>query len=272
MTTTAPAAPLSTLASPLGPLRTLSDWRYITHRNLIRLVRNPEKLLMNIVMTVMFVLLFRYVFGGAIATPNGSYVDFLIPGIIVQSAVFISASTSMALAEDLNTGIIDRFRAMPIARSAVLAGRLASDTVENAIIVSITAAVGFAVGWRLDTSPLHLLALLGMSLLIGVALASVGAYVAFLLKKPAIVQSFGTIWMFPATFISGVFIPVETMPSWLEPVAAANPVTIWAEVLRDLTIGDGSPEAGDLAASFAWVAGLVVVFGLLAVRAYRRIE
>jgi ABC-2 type transport system permease protein/oleandomycin transport system permease protein len=253
-------------------MRVLSDWRYMTHRNLIRLVRNPEKLLMNVVMTVMFVLLFRYVFGGAIATPNGSYVNFLVPGIIVQSAVFISASTSMALAEDLSTGIIDRFRAMPIARSAVLAGRLLSDTVENTIIVVCTMAVGFAVGWRIDTSPLHLLALLGLTLLIGLAVASIGAYIGITLKKPAIVQSFGMIWMFPATFVSGVFIPVETMPGWLEAVAAANPVTIWSEVLRDLTIGDGSPEVSDLLASFAWIAGLVVAFGLLAVRAYRRIE
>ena len=248
----------------------LSDWRYLTKRNVLRLTRNPEKLLFNILQTLMFVLLFRYVFGGAIATPNGSYVDFLMPGIIVQSATFISISTAVGLADDINKGIIDRFRAMPIGRSAFMAARLISDSIENAILLSLTIITGVIVGWSLGGGVVSIIGMIALALLIGLSVGSVGAWTALTLKKPEMVQSFGLLWIFPLTFVSGIFVPNDTLPSLLKSFAEINPITIWARTLRSLSLAGESASISDVVLTLVTIAAVVLIFGALTVRSYRK--
>ncbi len=249
----------------------LSDWRYMTKRNVIRLTRNPEKLFFNVLQTLMFVLLFRFVFGGAIQTGDVSYVNFLMPGIIVQTSTFISLSAAVGLAEDINKGIIDRFRAMPVVRSAFIAGRLISDTIENTILVGFTVVAGVLVGWTLGGGALSIIAMVGLALLIGLAFASIGAATALTLKKPELVQSFGLIWIFPLTFVSGIFVPTDSLPSLLKSFASVNPVTIWARTLRSLSLAGESPSASDVLLTLVSIVAIVIASSALTVRAYRRL-
>jgi ABC-2 type transport system permease protein/oleandomycin transport system permease protein len=263
--------PLEVPAPGLGTrLRSgLVDTLTLTRREMMIWGRNPAFIVFAIVQPVMFVLLFRYVFGGAIhvAVPGG-YVDFLMPGIIAQSAAFGSFGTAIALARQIQRGVIDRFRAMPMARSAVLLGRLVADTIRLVMTLLVIVGVGYAVGFRFDNGagPAVLMVVLGVCF--GVTICTVSAFVGLAIKDEESVGSFGLIWLFPLTFVSAAFVPVASMPGWLQAFAKNQPVTIVIDEMRALALG--GPLALHAWQSALWLAGIAAVFVPLAVRAYRR--
>ena len=247
----------------------VSDVVTLTRRELTIWFRNPAYLFFTIIQPMMFVLLFRYVFGGAIpVNVPGGYVDFLMPGIIAQSAAFASFGTAIALARGLQKGVIDRFRAMPMARSAVLLGRLVADTLRLVVTLLVILAVGYAVGFRFHNGigPAVLMVLLGIAF--GVTICTVSAFVGLAIKDEESVGSFGLVWLFPLTFVSAAFVPVSSMPGWLQAFAKNQPVTIVIDEMRSLALG--GPLALHAWQSALWLAAIVAVFVPLAVRAYRR--
>lgn len=246
----------------------VSDALALTHRNLLRYVRLPQLLVFSTVQPVMFVLLFAFVFGGAIQVPGVSYVDFLMPGIFVQSVTFGANATGVGLADDLSRGMVDRFRSLPMARSAVLAGRTFADTVRNTFVVLLMTAVGYLIGFRVATGPLQALAALALVVAFGLAFSWISATIGMSVKDPEAAQAGGFIWVFPLVFASSAFVPVETMPGWLASFAGVNPITVTVDALRGLLIG--GPVARPLLAALAWVAGILAVFVPLAVHRYRR--
>ncbi|MGH9060911.1 MAG: ABC transporter permease, partial [Acidimicrobiales bacterium] len=241
-----------------------------TWRNLTHLYRVPALIIFTAVQPVMFTLLFRYVFGGAIHTSSGAYVEFLIPGILVQTAAFASFGTAIALAEELSKGVIDRFRSMPIARSAVLVGRLGSDTLRMLITILIILGVGYGIGFRVHTGPGRAIAMVLLSVGFGLAICCVSAFIGLTVKDQESVQGFALIWLFPLTFASGVFVPVSSMPDWLAAFARNNPVTIIAEAVRSLSLG--TPAGDTIWLSVVWIVAIIAVFLALAVRAYRLVS
>ena len=265
----APAAP--SLPSSPGPLVrarwAVSDTLTITRRNLLVWLRVPAFLVFTVVQPVMFVLLFRYVFGGAIPVP-GEYVDFLIPGILVQTAAFATFGTAIALAQELKKGVIDRLRSMPMARSAVLAGRLVADTGRMLVTILIVTGVGYAVGFRFDNGVLPAILMIVLATVFGLVICCISAYTGLAIGDEESVQAFGLIWIFPITFLSSAFVPIPTMPGWLQAFANNQPVTYVIDTMRALA--RGGPVEASLWKSIAWLAGIFVVFLPLAVRAYRR--
>jgi ABC transporter DrrB family efflux protein len=259
-----PAVPRARL--PLSAVA--SDALVITRRNLLHVVRTPDLLVFATLQPIVFLLLFRYVFGGAIKVPSGSYVDYLIPGIIVQTVVFGAPATSVGLAEDMTKGIIDRFRSLPMARSAVLAGRILADLVRNAFVVVLMVGVGVLVGFRIRNGLLTALAAVAIALLLGYALSWLFALVGLLVTDPESAQLAGLLPIFPLVFASSVFTPVDTMPGWLQAFAEVQPITRAADAVRALT--QGGPVAADLAWTAVWVVALLAVFAPLAVRRYSR--
>jgi ABC-2 type transport system permease protein len=247
----------------------VADALVLTRRSLLRYFRVPSLIIFSTVQPVMFVLLFRYVFGGAIPVQGTSYVDYLMPGIFVQTAAFGSMGTAIGLADDLSKGMIDRFRSLPMARSAVLAGRVASSTINMVFQVLLMTVVGVLVGFRFHGSAGAAIVGLGLLVLIGLAFSCISAFVGLQVRDPESAQAAGGIWIFPLVFASGVFVPVETMPGWLQGFARANPITIFVQALRGLA-GNG-PVATPLWQSLAWIAAIVLVFGPLAVRQYRKV-
>jgi ABC-2 type transport system permease protein len=248
----------------------VSDTLTMTRRELLIWFRVPALIFFTIIQPIMFVLLFRYVFAGAIPVHiPGGYVNFLMPGIIAQSAAFASFGTAIALARQIQKGVIDRFRSMPVARSAVLAGRLLSDTLRLSVTVLIILGVGYAVGFRFENGvgPAILMLLLGVAL--GVAVCCISAYVGLAIRDEESVGSFGLVWLFPLTFVSSAFVPVGTMPGWLQAFAKNQPISIVIEEMRSLALG--GPLALHAWQSVAWLAGIFVVFGTLAVRVYKRV-
>jgi ABC-2 type transport system permease protein/oleandomycin transport system permease protein len=249
--------------------RLVSDTLVIMERNLKRFPRAPELLMAFTVQPVMFVLLFRYVFGGAIRTPPGiSYADYLIPGIIVQNIAFGGFVTAIGLNEDVHKGLIDRFRSLPMARPAVLAGRTLSDTVTNLLSVTILVVTGLIIGFSFThTSVLEVIAGVGILLLFGFAFSWVFAFVGLLVSTPEAANSFGFIAVFPLTFISSAFVPPQFMPSALRAFANVNPFTIVVDAIRHLWIGQ--PAGNYVWGAVAWSIGILVVFAPLAVRRYQ---
>jgi ABC-2 type transport system permease protein/oleandomycin transport system permease protein len=240
----------------------------IAERNLIRLPRAPELLLAFTVQPIMFVLLFRYVFGGAIRTGNIPYVDFLIPGIIVQNIAFGGFVTAIGLNEDVHKGLIDRFRSLPMARPAVLAGRTISDIVTNALSVAVLLVTGVIIGFSFHTDFLHAIAGIGVLLLFGYAFSWFFAFVGLLVSSPESANSVGFIAVFPLTFISSAFVPVDTMPSALRAFANVNPFTIMVDAMRSLWLG--LPAKNYVWGALVWSLVILVVFAPLAVARYRR--
>ncbi|HZU78570.1 MAG TPA: ABC transporter permease [Acidimicrobiales bacterium] len=241
----------------------------LTIRDLRIWQRNPAFIFFTFVQPVMFVLLFRYVFGGAIPVKvPGGYVSFLMPGIIAQSAGFASFGTAIALARQLQKGVIDRFRAMPMARSAVLLGRLASDTIRLVVTVLVLTGVGYAVGFRFQNGFVPAVLMLVLGVVFGVTICTISAYVGLAIKDEESVGSFGLVWLFPLTFVSNAFVPVGSMPGWLQAFAKNQPVTIVIDEMRSLALG--GPLVEHAWQSALWLAGIVAVFVPLAVRAYRR--
>jgi ABC-2 type transport system permease protein len=245
-----------------------SDALVLTRRNLLRILRTPDLLVFATVQPIVVLLLFRYVFGGAIRVPDMSYVDYLIPGIIVQAVVFDAPATSVGIAEDMSRGIIDRFRSLPIARSAVLAGRILADLVRNAFVVGLMVAVGMLVGFRLHNGPLAALGAILVALLLGYALSWVFALVGLSVTDPEAAQVAGLLPIFPLVFASSVFTPVETMPGWLQAFAEVQPITRAADAVRALM--HGGPLSADLMWTGLWIVALLALFGPLAVRRYSR--
>jgi ABC transporter DrrB family efflux protein len=262
------------------PTRALSDVAVITRRNLLRTLRLPEVLVPSASMPVIFILMFTYVFGGAIqgALPpaaGGRYVNWLIPGLLAQFALFGGAGTASGLAEDLTKGVIDRFRSLPMASSAVLAGRTLSDLVRSAVTLTLMLAVGFGIGFRPQTGLGGLLAALAVGLLFGYAWSWVMALLGLAVHTAEAVQAAVYLVVFPLAFTSSVFVPTQTMPAWLQPFAANQPVTVATNALRGLVLGQGAlppgrTVAGQVALALVWAAAITAVFAPLAVRTYRR--
>jgi ABC transporter DrrB family efflux protein len=248
---------------------TIADSRVMAARQLRKTLRRPMLVVFAFVQPVMFVLLFRYVFGGAIRTGGVSYVDFLMPGIIVQTAIYGALITGIGLTEDLKAGVVDRFRSLPIARSAVLIGRTAADMVINVLTLIVMLLVGVVVGFR-PSQPVYDIALaFGFVLAFSYVFSWISAFVGLSVRDPETAQSAGFIWVFPLTFASSAFVPTSSMPGVVRAFADVNPVTQVVDAARALTIGHGhalSPALGAL----AWLVGLLLVFVPLSVRAFRR--
>jgi ABC-2 type transport system permease protein/oleandomycin transport system permease protein len=276
-TTTAVAAP--------GRLRiaVLDGW-VLTKRNLTTYIRKPDLLVFSTIQPVMFVLLFVYVFGGAIDAvlpPTIPYVDYLMPGIFVQTAIFAALQTGVGLAEDLQKGLIDRFKSLPMARSAVLAGRTLADTVALTVQIVLMLAVAWLVGFRFHEGVMEALLAFAGIVSVGYAFTWVAAFAGLSLKTVEAVQAAMFTIVFPVVFVSSVFVPTQSFPEWLQPIANMNPVTIWADTVRVLTLGELYtesplfPDVRDLGTlmwmSFAWFAGILAVFSTLGVRVYRRV-
>jgi ABC-2 type transport system permease protein/oleandomycin transport system permease protein len=252
-----------------SPRWLISDVLVITRRNLIRYIRIPQLLVFSSIQPIMFLLLFTYVFGGAIQVPGEvHYINFLIPGILVQTVLFGAIQTGLGLADDLNKGLIDRFRSLPMARAAVLAGRTLSDTVRNVFVVALMAGVGAIIGFRFEQGWLAGLAALGVAVLFGFAFSWVSAVIGLAVRNPETAQVAGFIWVFPLVFASSAFVPVETMPAALEAFATHSPITLTINTVRGLTL---TGELGDnWWQALLWTLGIVLVFAPLSVRLYRR--
>jgi ABC transporter DrrB family efflux protein len=245
------------------------DTLTITRRNLIVWYRVPAYIFFSVVQPVIFVLLFRYVFGGAIPVPGTKYVQFLLPGIIGQTAAFASFGTAIALAQELQKGVIDRLRSMPMARSAVLTGRLVADTIRMLITILIIVAVGYAVGFRFTNGVLPAIWMILLATVFGIAICCVAAFTGLAIGDEESVQSFGLVWLFPLTFVSSAFVPIATMPGWLQAFANNQPVTYVINAMRALALGH-LPVQANMLWSIAWLAGIFIVFIPLSVRAYKR--
>jgi ABC-2 type transport system permease protein/oleandomycin transport system permease protein len=248
--------------------RLASDTLVIAERNLVRLPRAPELLLAFTVQPIMFVLLFAYVFGGAISTPGYSYVDYLIPGITVQNIAFGGFVTAIGLNEDLHKGIIDRFRSLPMARAAVLAGRTSADIVTNLLSAVILVVTGLIIGFSFHTDALQVLAGFGLLVLFGYAFSWVFAFVGMMVSSPEAANSVGFIAVFPLTFISSAFVPVQSMPEPLQAFAEVNPFTIVVDAIRSLWLG--APAGDNVWEAVVWAVAIIAVFAPLAVSRYRR--
>jgi len=247
----------------------VSDTLTIARRNLLVWARVPAYIVFTVVQPVIFVLMFRYVFGGAIHVPvKGGYVNFLMPGIIAQTAAFASFGTAIALAQELQKGVIDRLRSMPMARSAVLAGRLVADTGRMTVTILVVVAVGYAVGFRFENGVVPAIAMVLLSIVFGISICLIAAYTGLAIGDEESVQAFGLIWLFPLTFLSSAFVPIYTMPGWLQAFANNQPVTFVVNTMRALALG--GPLEPNLWKSLAWLAGIFIVFAPLAVRAYKR--
>jgi ABC-2 type transport system permease protein/oleandomycin transport system permease protein len=248
--------------------RLVTDTMIVAERNLIRLPRAPDLLLAFTVQPVMFVLLFVYVFGGAINTPGYDYVDFLIPGIIVQNIAFGGFVTALGLNEDLNKGLIDRFRSLPMARSAVLAGRTLADVVTNFLSVVVLLVTGLLIGFSFDASVVEIVGGIALLLLFGYAFSWVFALLGLVVSSPEAANSLGFIAVFPLTFVSSAFVPVESMPSVLQWFAEVNPFTIVVDAMRALWVG--APAGNSVWGAVVWSLVIIAVFAPLAVSRYRR--
>ncbi|HYZ14658.1 MAG TPA: ABC transporter permease [Actinomycetota bacterium] len=263
----------------------LSDWWVLTKRNLLTYIRKPDLLVFSTIQPVMFVLLFVYVFGGAfemILPPNVTYVDFLIPGIIVQTSIFAALQTGVGLADDLQKGLIERFKSLPMARSAVLAGRTAADTVSVVFQIVLMVIVGVLIGYRLHEGITEAVLAFVLIVAVGYTFTWVAAFAGLALKSVEAVQAATFTIVFPVIFVSSAFVPVDSMPGWIQPIARNNPMTIWVDTVRSLTLGDpftdsrsplfqSIPDLGALAwQSLAWIAVILAIAVPVGVRMYRR--
>jgi ABC-2 type transport system permease protein/oleandomycin transport system permease protein len=270
------AAPAAETVGPQPPRMTprvaAGDILAVMGRNLRHWLRQPQLLVFSTVQPVMFVLLFNYVFGGAIGSEleaaGISYIDFLLPGIFIQVTAFGTTQTAVGLAEDLAGGMIDRFRSLPMARSAVLAGRTMADACRSLFVVALITGVGTLIGFRFRGGVLASLGAIAVVVAFGFALAWVFALVGMSVKGAEAAQAAGFVWIFPLVFASSAFVPTQTMPDWLRVFADNQPVTRVVNAVRALTLGN--PAGEEVAIALAWIAAIAVVFVPLAVRKYRR--
>ncbi len=258
----------SEVVAERGLSRFFSDMFVVTERNIIALVRIPQSLFFSSVQPIMFVLLFRYVFGGAINVPGHSYVDFLMPGIFLQTVAFGSIGTAIGLAEDLHKGFIERFRSLPMARSAVLAGRTSADLIRNIGVLILITAVGILVGFRIHAGIWAFLGGLLLILLFAYALSWGFSMIGLLAPNTETAQVMSFPLLFPLTFASSAFVPVQSMPGWLQPFANNQPFSILVDAMRALS--NGGPTADYVIKSLLWSVGLLIVLAPLAARRFRR--
>ncbi|MET0627313.1 MAG: ABC transporter permease [Acidimicrobiia bacterium] len=253
-------------AHPVGDALTIA-WR-----NLLNVRRNPQLLVFATIQPVVFILMFRYVFGGAIKTASLGgvpYVDYLMPGIFGQTVVFGALTTAVGLSTDLSLGLIERFKSLPIARSAVLVGRTTADLARNLFVIVLMCVVGYLIGWRIHTNAVCFLAAILIILGFAYCLSWVFAFVGLSVRDPETAQAASFPILAPLVFASSAFVPVDTMPSWLQPWAENQPVSVVINAARALTIG--GPTTQLVLKSIAWIIGITLVFAPLAVRRYRKV-
>jgi ABC-2 type transport system permease protein/oleandomycin transport system permease protein len=246
----------------------VSDTWVLAKRAFLRIPRAPDLLLSFTVQPIMFVLLFVYVFGGAISTPGYDYVDFLMPGIIVQTMAFGGFVTALGLAEDMKKGLVDRFRSLPMSRAAVLAGRTLADIATNSISIAMMIAVGVLAGFSFDAPITHIVAGVLLLLLFGYAFSWVFAFIGLSSSSPEASQSLGFIIIFPLTFVSSAFVPVESMPTALQDFAEVNPFTVTVDAMRALFLG--APAGNSIWGAVLWSVGIAAFFAVLAIGRYKR--
>lgn len=247
---------------------TVNDIFTMSDRNLLRYRRLPQLLVFSSIQPVMFLLLFAYVFGGAINVPGHSYIDYLIPGIFIQTALFGSIQTGVGLAEDLSKGLIDRFRSLPMSRSAVLAGRTLADMLRNIFVLMLMTGVGYLIGFRFQNGVFNAIGALALALFFGFAFSWVAASIGLAVKNVETAQVAGFIWVFPLVFASSLFVPTQSMPKVLEAFAKISPVTVTVNTVRVLALGGEFTR--DLWLSLGYIAGILLVFAPLAVTLYKR--
>lgn len=263
-----------------GIKRTLADSAVIAKRNVIKIKRVPEVLVFVLLSPIMFVLLFAYVFGSSITVPGGSYREFLIAGIFAQTVIFGSTFTGAGLAEDMQKGIISRFRSLPMSRSAVVVGRTASDTVYNGLSVAIMAGTGLVVGWRIRTSVAEAVVGFVLLLVFAYAFSWVMALVGLIVPSPEVINNASFMVILPLTFIANTFVPAENLPSGLRAFAEWNPISSVTQAARELfgNLPPGSPEPtawplqNPLVYALGWAILIIAVFAPLAVRQYNRVQ
>ena len=262
-----------------GLARELADGLVVTWRNLRRIPRIPELAVFAILQSVMFVLLFAFVFGGAIPLPDGgSYKEFLMPGIFAQTITFAAVTTAIGMNDDLNKGILDRFRSLPMARSAVIFGRTLSDVVYNAGILVVLMVTGLFVEWQVRTTPLEFLAGAGLMMLFAFAMSWLGVWIGLNVPTVEVAQQLGFTVLFPLTFLSNAFVPTQTLPGILRPIAEWNPVSTLTAATRQLWgnpnpyAAEGFPAEQPALLTLAWIALMLAVFVPLALRRYRSIS
>lgn len=266
LTTSLPAPDVSAVREP-GLSRSLSDWLVLTKRNLLHIMRNPEEIAFSTVQPVLFVLLFRYVFGGAIHVGQLRYVDFLMAGIFVQTVAITSIGTAVGLAYDLQRGLVDRFRSLPMSEAAVLGGRAVAGLARNLFVLAVMAAAGVVIGFRPHGNPLRWLAATGLLLLFGFAISWIGVTVAVLMRNLEAVQTAGLTIVFPLTFLSSAFVPTDRMPGWLQAFAEHQPMTNAIEAVRGLILDIG--VGSHVWLLLAWSAAILAAFAPLGIWAYR---
>jgi ABC-2 type transport system permease protein len=276
MTATSTARPAAASGSLASAAR---DGLIIMWRILKRIPRIPELAIFAVLQSIMFVLLFAFVFGGAVPLPGGgNYNDFLMPGIFAQTIVFASATTAIGMTDDVNKGIIDRFRSLPMARSAVLTGRSFADVIYNGGILIVLMLSGLFVGWRVQTGLPELLAGFGLLLLFAYAMAWLGIWMGLNVPTVEVAQQVIFTVLFPLTFVSNVFVPPQTLPSWLQPIAEWNPTSTLTGSLRELwgnpnPYASGSfPSENPILVTLLWVVFFIVVFAPLGIRRYRNLS
>ena len=258
----------------------VKDTVVIVRRNLLRVVRLPQLLVFATVQPVMFLILFNYVFGGSVgraipAAAGGEYLNWLVPGLLLQVAAFGSTQTSFGLVEDLKNGVIDRFRSLPMARSAVLAGRTVADLIRNGFVIALMIVLGYALGFRPQTSVVALVGGVLVAMAFAFALSWVMASLGLAVKNAEAAQTASFLPVFPLVFASSVFVPTNTLPDWLRAFADHQPVTRTANAVRGLVLGEGAlapglTVAGEVAGALLWALGILAVAAPLAVRLYRR--
>jgi oleandomycin transport system permease protein len=259
------AAELSTRVDPLAAVRHALT---IAWRSLVQIRHNPMELGDLSLQPLMFVLLFAYVFGGAIAGSPKAYLQFGLAGIICQNALFLTMNTGVALNADLTKGVFDRFRSLPIARSAPLAGRITADVVRQVWSMAILLGVGMLLGFRVGTNPLGMLGAFALVVVFTLAFSWIPVLVAMLVDEPEKVMMLGFVFVFPMTFASSAFVPLATMPGWMQGWAKASPATLLVDAVRGLLVG--GPVAGPMLGALAWAVAIAAVFAPLALRAFRR--
>ena len=259
-------------------LRTIAwnvgDTIVIAQRNLIRYVRLPQLLIFSTIQPVMFVLLFNYVFGGAIRLPpgvEGGYINYLLPGILIQTVLFGASQTTVGLAQDLSSGMVERFRSLPMTRSAVLAGRTLADSIRNVFVVLLMVGVGYLVGFRFQNGLLAAVGAIGITVLFGFALSWISALLGLITRDPETADVAGFIWIFPLIFASSAFVPIQTMPGWLQTFAEVQPISQAVDAVRYLTLGNvATSSINSVWWTLLWTVGIFAVFMPIAVWRYRR--
>ena len=267
-TTAPPATDLRTAASDGGLGWAVRDTSAMVWRNLTVIRRVPQLLVFAIVQPVIFVLMFRYVFGGSITIPGRSYVDYLMPGIFVQTVAFGAINTAVGLAEDKGKGLVDRLRTLPMARSAVLGGRVLADTVRNTVVVVLMLLIGFLVGFHTHTNPIMVAAGVGVLVLFGLSLSWLFALIGLSVSNGEAAQAAAFPILAPLVFASNAFVDPSKMPGWLQVWARHQPVSAAADAARACMLG--GPTAGKVLTSLAWAVGISAVLAPIAVLRYRR--